>query len=166
MKAPPFNAHDYVRSGLSLDEITDIHELFKLFDVDRSGTVLVKELRSTLLNISLDDQNPALYRLIGQMEALNDSFRLDFHSFLNLMTERVYEAGQFTTMKEAARLFKLFDSDNKGAISLPNLERVARAAGESISTSELAEMIGRADSDGDGQVTLADFYTILNKRIY
>lgn len=36
--------------------------------------------------------------------------------------------------------------------------------GETMSDDELREMIERADSDGDGEISFEDFYTIMTKR--
>jgi Ca2+-binding EF-hand superfamily protein len=49
---------------------------------------------------------------------------------------------------------------------LKNLRRVAKELGETMDDSELLEMIERADSDGDGLVTLDDFYNIMTKKTF
>ena len=53
-----------------------------------------------------------------------------------------------------------------GLISIKNLRRVAKELGETMDDNELQEMIERADSDGDGLVTLEDFYNIMNKKTF
>ena len=64
------------------------------------------------------------------------------------------------------KVFKLFDHERLGQISLRDLQKVARELGEMISDEELQEMIERADSDGDGQVTFEDFYSIMTKKTF
>ena len=49
---------------------------------------------------------------------------------------------------------------------MKNLRRVAKELGETMDDSELLEMIERADSDGDGLVTLDDFYNIMTKKTF
>ena len=46
------------------------------------------------------------------------------------------------------------------------MRRVARELAETMTDEELMEMIERADSDGDGQVTPEDFYNIMTKKAF
>jgi len=64
------------------------------------------------------------------------------------------------------QVFRLFDEDNAGFVSIKNLRRVAKELGENISEEELQEMIERADSNGDQQVTADDFYNIMTKKAF
>merc|ERR1712126_224691 len=164
-----FDPELYIRPGLSIDEVMEIKELFDLFDVDKTGFIHCNEIKEALLNISLKDQHPGIYRIIArlniteqQSEAILD--KLSFSKFLDLLTERIHDlsSGKITK-KEATRLFGLFDLDNSGYISSANLEEIANISGEQLSKGEIMEMIGRADSDGDSLVTVSDFYSILNK---
>ncbi len=63
-------------------------------------------------------------------------------------------------------MFRLFDEDNAGFVSIKNLRRVAKELGENISEEELQEMVERADSNGDQQVTADDFYNIMTKKTF
>ncbi len=63
-------------------------------------------------------------------------------------------------------MFRLFDEENQGFVSIKNLRRVAKELGENISEEELQEMIERADSNGDQQVTADDFYNIMTKKTF
>ncbi len=48
------------------------------------------------------------------------------------------------------RAFRLFDTENKGKISLNDLKKVAKELGESLREEELIAMIEEFDRDGDG----------------
>ena len=63
-------------------------------------------------------------------------------------------------------MFRLFDEDNAGFVTIKNLRRVAKELGENISEEEIQEMIERADSNGDQQVTADDFYNIMTKKTF
>ena len=65
--------------------------------------------------------------------------------------------------EEVLKVFKLFGDENKGSISLANLQRVVKELGEKLSDEELTEMIEEADSNGDGLVDQEDFMKIMKK---
>lgn len=64
------------------------------------------------------------------------------------------------------KIFNLFDDDKTGSITLKNLKRVAKELGESLSEEELREMVERADSNGDGEISFEDFYAIMTKKAF
>jgi centrin-1 len=66
--------------------------------------------------------------------------------------------------EDIAKVFNLFDSENKGAITLRDLKRVAKELGETMTEAELLEMIERADSDADGNISHEDFFNIVSGR--
>ena len=88
---------------------------------------------------------------------------IDFEEFLDMMTARMSDKD---TREDIDKVFRLFDDDKSGYISLKNLRRVAKELGETMTEEELMEMIERADSDGDGNVTPEDFYNIMTKKAF
>jgi len=65
--------------------------------------------------------------------------------------------------EDISKVFNLFDADNKGAITLRDLKRVAKELGETMTEAELLEMIERADSDADGNISSEDFFNIVRR---
>ena len=51
-----------------------------------------------------------------------------------------------------------------GLISIKNLRRVAKELLETMDDNQV--MVERADSDGDGLVTLEDFHNIMTKKMF
>ncbi len=88
---------------------------------------------------------------------------IDFEEFLDMMTARMSDKD---SREDIEKVFKLFDDDRSNYITIHNLRRVARELGETMDDTELDEMIRRADSDNDGQVTLDDFYNIMTKKTF
>lgn len=80
-----------------------------------------------------------------------------------MMTARISDRN---TRDDIERVFKLFDSNRNGEISLDDMKRVAKELGEDISEKELAEIISRADLDGDNKLTLDDFYNVMTKKTF
>merc|ERR1711976_181171 len=159
-KTQEFNAKDYERPGLSVDEIEEIKEAFDIFDVDKSGAISVSELLKAMTTLGFDSKNPAIFNMINDMD--NDgNGEIEFEEFLDMMTARISDKN---TKEDLERVFKLFDEDRTGNISLDNLKKVARELGEDISEEELKEIILRADLDGDGLLTFDDFLEVIVKK--
>ena len=100
--------------------------------------------------------------MISDLDA-DGSGAIDFDEFLDMMTARMSDKD---TRDDINKVFRLFDDDKTGFISIKNIRRVAKELGETMTDEELMEMIERADSDGDGQVTPEDFYNIMTKKAF
>mmetsp|Transcript_13375 Transcript_13375/g.38832 ORF Transcript_13375/g.38832 Transcript_13375/m.38832 type:complete len:93 (+) Transcript_13375:319-597(+) len=75
--------------------------------------------------------------------------------FVSLVTKQSQGKDKKQELKEA---YKLFDQEPKGHISLVDLQRAADELGENVDNEQLQSMLEVADHDGDGLVSLADFY--------
>jgi centrin-3 len=62
--------------------------------------------------------------------------------------------------EEILRAFALFDTEDKGIISLEDLRRVARELGEGLEEDELVAMIEEFDLEGKGGVGREEFVGI------
>ncbi|KAK7240595.1 calcium ion binding protein [Aureococcus anophagefferens] len=154
-------AKTYERPGLSEDEIEEIREAFNLFDTDGSGTIDPKELKAAMQSLGFEAKNQTIYQMIGDIDKDN-SGTIDFEEFLDMMTAKMRE--------DIQKVFNLFDDDQTGHITLRNLKRVAKELGETMSDAELMEMIERADTDNDGEISpdefCADPHAIMTKKTF
>jgi centrin-1 len=157
-----FNAKQYERPGLTEDEIEEIKEAFDLFDTDGSGTIDPRELKAAMQSLGFEAKNATIYQMVSDLDK-DGSGAIDFDEFLDMMTARMSDKD---TKEDIGKVFRLFDDDKTGYISIKNLRRVAKELGETMTDEELMEMIERADSDGDGQVSLEDFYNIMTKKAF
>ena len=157
-----FNANKYIRPGLTEDEIEEIKEAFDLFDTDGSGSIDPKELRAAMQSLGFEAKNQTIYQMITDLDK-NKSGNIDFEEFLDMMTARMSDKD---TREDINKVFRLFDDDTSGSITIRNLRRVARELGETMTDEELQEMVERADSNGDGAVSMDDFYNIMTKKTF
>jgi len=157
-----FNANKYIRPGLTEDEIEEIKEAFDLFDTDGSGAIDPKELRAAMQSLGFEAKNQTIYQMITDLDK-NKSGNIDFEEFLDMMTARMSDKD---TREDINKVFRLFDDDTSGSITIRNLRRVARELGETMTDEELQEMIERADSNGDAAVSMDDFYNIMTKKTF
>merc|ERR1712164_194626 len=104
-------------------------------------------------SLGFESKNPTIYQMIADLDK-DGAGHIDFEEFLDAITSK---PGDKETKSGISKIFALFDDDKTGTIFLKNLKRVAK---------ELREMIERADSDGDGEISVADFYTIMTKKTF
>lgn len=150
------------RHGLSDEEVEEIREAFNLFDADGSGTIDTAELMTAMKSLGFDGKNHIVHQMIGDIDT-DGTGEIEFDQFLNLMTARMSDKD---SKEDIQKVFNLFDDDNTGYISLQNLKRVAKELGETLSDEELLEMIERADTDKDGQISPDEFFAIMTKRTF
>ena len=132
-----FNAKNYERPGLSADEVEEIKEAFDIFDVDQSGAISVSELLNAMRSLGFDTKNPAIFKMISDMDE-DGNGEIEFDEFLDMMTARISDTN---TKEDLERVFKLFDEDRNGEITVENLRRVAKELGEDIPDDELNEIV-------------------------
>lgn len=82
---------------------------------------------------------------------------------MDLMTAKKAEND---TTDDIRKVFKLFDEDGNGFLTIYDLKRITKELGEEMEDSELNEMIERGDSDGDGKVSFEDFYQVMTKKTF
>ena len=133
---------------MSEEEVQEIKEAFDLFDLDGEGTIDPKELKIAMQSLGVEAKNQTIYQMIADIDA-DGNGAIDFEEFLSLMTARV---GEKDSKEDIEKVFKLFDDERTGCITIKNLRRVAKELGEAMDDNELNEMIERADSNKDGLV--------------
>merc|ERR1711862_522711 len=157
-----FNAENFARPGLSVDEVEEIKEAFDLFDNDGSGAISVNELTSAMKSLGFDVKHAVVYNMVSDLDA-DGSGEIEFGEFLDVMTAKISDKN---TKEEIDRIFKLFDKDRNGTLEADDLSRVCKELGEDMSEEDVREVIQRADIDGDGVVGLQDFYNVLTKKTF
>ena len=92
---------------------------------------------------------------------MDESKRIDFHEFLDIMITKMSEKDSAQELENA---FDLFDVDQDKQISFDDLKAVAIELGEDMTDEELREMIAGANKgDVNGTVNQGGFFNILNK---
>lgn len=148
------NQHD-----LNPEQKQEIREAFDLFDTDGSGTIDIKELKVAMRALGFEPKKEELKRMYLEVDK-SGTGKIDFNEFLELMTKKMAEKD---SREEIIKAFKLFDDDEKGAISFKNLKRVAKELGENLTDEEIQEMIDEADRDGNGVIDQDEFLRIMKK---
>lgn len=136
----------------------DIKEAFDLFDKEGSGCIDVKELKVAYRALGFEPKKEELRHLIASVDT-KETGKLEFSEFLLLVCMKMAEKDTFEDVMKA---FRLFDDDEKGFVTIQNLERVSTELGENLAEDELQEMMEFADRKGSGQVSQEEFIKVMN----
>ena len=128
-----FNHGGEQQKELTEHQKQDIKEAFDLFDTDGYGTIDPKELRAAMQSRGFEAKNQTIFQMISDLDK-NKSGSIDFEEFLDMMTARMSDKD---TREDIAKVFRLFDDDTSGSITLRNLRRVAKELGETMTDEEL-----------------------------
>ncbi|KAH6664159.1 EF-hand protein [Halenospora varia] len=145
--------------SLTQEEISTFKEAFSLFDKDGNGEITAKELGTVMKSLGLNASDSELQDMINEADADNDG-TIDFPEFLTLMALKTKETDFEEEMREA---FKVFDHDNSGSISITELRHVMVSIDNTLTDSQIDEMMKEADLDGDGTIDYKEFVLIMKK---
>ena len=99
--------------------------------------------------------------MLGEIDKNLES-RINFNEFIKLVAPKLLDR---KSREEIYRLFKVFDQDKTGKVSLKNLFKIANDLYETISEQQLQKIMNEVDKDEDGYIGFEDFYTILSKNL-
>ncbi|KAH8025818.1 hypothetical protein HPB51_012140 [Rhipicephalus microplus] len=139
------------------DTVTELHEVFALFDKDSSGTISTRDLFTLMSALGQNTTEVELKDMIADVET-DGHGTIDFPEFLAMMTKKTRPADTEEEIREA---FKVFDSDGNGFITADKLRHVMTTLGEKLTDEEVDAMIREADMDGDGQVNYEEFVALI-----
>ncbi|KAJ9058862.1 Calmodulin-2 [Entomophthora muscae] len=131
-------------------QIQELKEAFKLFDSDNDGKINGQDVAKLINQLKLEIPESSI--------TLNQA--IDFNGFLNTMSARTTKSLNDKEVDYKAA-FAAFDKDNKGNISAEDIARVLMSINETISESEIREIIKYADVSGDGQVNYEEFVKLM-----
>lgn len=150
-------------SGMQLTEEESIlEEAFNLFDKDGSGTICTTEFGMVLRAIGFNPSDKEINEFVKQLDK-NGSGRLEFNEFRDFYKD--YKRKHKNGPEAIENAFKLFDKNGNGYIEASELKLILSRCGQSISDSEVMEMIDVADIDKDGKINYKEFTKFICKPI-
>ncbi|KAF3776114.1 Calmodulin-like protein 5 [Nymphaea thermarum] len=157
----------------------ELRRVFSTFDHNDDGLITRQELQDSLENLGLFVSEADLDSMVARLD-INGDGALDLQEFcvlyesVNVSGRRDGGAGsgrdgeglggelvgEDQELKEA---FDVFDVNGDGFITVEELGSVLSSMGlrRRASRTQLAEMIGTVDADGDGRVSLAEFQQMM-----
>jgi Ca2+-binding EF-hand superfamily protein len=88
----------------------------------------------------------------------SNSYSISFEEFATLLESDLMDDRD----KRLLERFKLFDVDGSGEISLEELKICIRSLDSLVTSAEINDMLKRADTSGDGQVSYKEFYELFH----
>ncbi|XP_073534804.1 centrin-3 isoform X1 [Phyllobates terribilis] len=142
---------------LSKEQKQEIKDAFDLFDTDKDKAIDYHELKVAMRALGFDVKKADVLRILKDYDS-EATGRISFEDFNEVVTDLILDRDP---QEEMMKAFKLFDDDDSGRISMRNLRRVARELGENMTDEELRAMIEEFDKDGDGEINLQEFISIM-----
>ncbi|XP_016280494.1 uncharacterized protein LOC100011661 [Monodelphis domestica] len=144
---------------LSEGQKREIKETFNFFDVDGSGNIDLKELKTAVCALGFEPKKEEIHKMMAEIDK-EGLGTMNFESFLTVITTKMREKDE---KEQLLKAFKLFDDDNTGCITLKNIKKVAKELGENLSDDELQEMLDEAGRSGNGKLNEREFLKIMKK---
>lgn len=141
---------------MSDEQIAFCKDTFRKFDKDGSNSLSTAELGAVLKAVG---RPYSLQRVQDAMEIItgrSDSNSLSFEEFASLLQSDLLDDQD----KRLLERFKLFDLDGSGHIGLEELKICIRNLDALVTNAEVEEMLKRADTSGDKQISYEEFYEL------
>merc|ERR1712176_1143147 len=138
-------------------QISEYKEGFSLFDKDGDNTIPTKDLGTVMRSLGTSPTEAEIADMIKEVDRDN-SGKVDFSDFLQLMARKLKDVDSEEDVKEA---FRVFDKDNNGLVSAQELRHVLTNLGEKLTEDEVDTMLKEADVDSDGMIKYEEFTKVL-----
>jgi calcium-dependent protein kinase len=150
----------YIVSHLmSKEDKNELINLFNSFDTNSDGVLTKQEIINgykEMMSMSLESAEKEAERIFDEVD-LDKNGTIDYNEFLIACTNR----NKLLNKDKLEQTFKLFDKDGNGSISAAEIKNVLGAAiGDQ---KELDKMIKEVDENGDQEISLVEFKSMMLK---
>ncbi|EHK99581.1 putative Centrin-3 [Glarea lozoyensis 74030] len=142
-------------SSITDEQREEINEAFGLFDLDKDQRIDYHEFKVALKALGFDLPKSEILALLTANGIPKDAPIAPHPPARNPKPPQNRDPKE-----EILRAFALFDTEDKGIISIEDLRRVARELGEALEEDELTAMIEEFDLEGKGGVGKDEFIGI------
>lgn len=153
--------HDAFLFSHSVPPVSPFHFanlcLHSSFRFCNPGTIELHELQQVMRKLG---QNPSEKELAEMISSVDDNgdMEIDFDEFLILMKSRI---GTRDPEQELRDAFKVFDTDDSGAIDRKELKRLMKKLGQQLTEAEIDAMMSEVDENGDGEISFEEFKALM-----
>jgi Ca2+-binding EF-hand superfamily protein len=136
------------------EQIVDFRRTFDSLTQNRTLKLIkVSELGEVMRYIGFSPDEVEIQDLLEELQIPKHSC-LDFEQFLRFVGKKFNDL-------QMRHVFRVFDQDGDGVISIHELRSLVERLGEKLNDTELMAMIKEADVDGDDLINFDDFSKIM-----
>ena len=146
--------------GLLEEEIEEIKNAFKKYDINKTGKIDVKRFIKEMLSIGLDQKAPLIYKIFCELdteETLKNG-GISLEKELNKMNHKIGNTKDKEGMENIFELLKNNSEDKY--LSLNKLKELSNSFSMNVSDEEIKDMLERASENGEG-LTFDEFIKIM-----
>ncbi|KAA0157597.1 hypothetical protein FNF27_00520 [Cafeteria roenbergensis] len=148
---------------LTQEEVKGCRDAFLAFDVDRSGTIDVWELKSVLEAMGQRPTEDELFSLISEVDS-DFSGTIDFSEFLRIIEKQKEKATAHNDEQDFIDAFVACggNEDKSGVVKKETLVKIIKE--DFGLTIDIEELIDAVDTDKSGEIEYDEFKSLLSKK--
>ncbi|XP_052765790.1 neo-calmodulin-like [Mya arenaria] len=139
-----------------------IEEMFGVFDSNSDKKITTDEFGMVLRALNFNPTDKEIADFIKKLDTDNSGF-LELDEFIKFFKE--YKGKHQNDEKAIRNAFKAFDKNGNGMIEASELRAIMQRCGQTLSDSEIEEMIKVADSNHDGKINYNEFVEFICKPV-
>ena len=151
------------KDGLIDEEIEEIKNAFKKYDINKTGKINVKRFIKEMLSIGLDIKAPLIYKMFTELdtEEIDKNGGITIDQALNIINNKIGNTHNEEGMKNIFELLKE-NSDDK-YLNLNKMKELANSFGMNVTDEEIKNMLEKASDNGNG-LTFEEFSKIMSDK--
>ena len=151
------------KDGLLDEEIEEIKNAFKKYDITKTGKINVKRFIKEMLSIGLDIKAPLIYKMFTELDTdeIDKNGGITIDHVLNIINNKIGNTHNEEGMKNIFELLKE-NSDDK-YLNLNKMKELANSFGMNVTDEEIKNMLEKASDNGNG-LTFEEFSKIMSDK--
>mmetsp|Transcript_661 Transcript_661/g.1112 ORF Transcript_661/g.1112 Transcript_661/m.1112 type:complete len:765 (-) Transcript_661:50-2344(-) len=149
------------RKNFDKIELREVEKTFDAFDRSGDGAISHDEFESLMKGLGAEITDEGLNHMISMLDADGDG-EVTKEEFINWYAESAGE-DDLSESERAHFLFRLFDKDNSGEISIGEFKHKLDALNVGFTVDEVGAIVNELDEDNSGSIGEHEFAMLLHK---
>ena len=151
-----------IKNGLLDEEIEEIRNAFKKYDINKTGKIDVKRFLKEMISIGLEIRAPIIYKIFKDLdnEETEKKGGISLDEILNIMNNKLGDLKSEDRMKNVFELLK--GNSEEKYLSLDKMKELANSFGMDVTNEEIKDILERASNNGEG-LTFEEFCKIMKE---
>lgn len=159
---PPSDPDDYDDVTIDHAEIIAVGHTFDGFDNSHTGTITHDDFAGVMKSLVNSIDENKVKAMIEMLDADGDG-EISREEFLNWYKMKMAEGEHVSHEEQAHHLFKMFDEDGSGMITISELKDTLDAFNLGFTLEEVGDLVHELDEDGDNAIGLEEFEELIEK---